>query len=135
MRCCLPIWRRRPAWPGVRSSTALHGSSDLALAASAWQIGPLRLAGNPLDWQATQDLGFWSRLNLRGKTSEYLSRTSMAQGTPSYTQVDVGLRYYANKDLLMTAGVYNVLDKQIDYDTYDTVLDGRRYTVGMTYSF
>jgi len=28
-----------------------------------------------------------------------------------------------------------VLDKQIDYETYDTVLDGRRYTVGMTYSF
>ena len=37
-----------------------------------------------------------------------------------------------DKDLLMTAGVYNVLDKQIDYDTYDTVLDGRRYTVGLT---
>ncbi|WP_139154504.1 TonB-dependent receptor, partial [Enterobacter hormaechei] len=49
--------------------------------------------------------------------------------------VDVGLRYNANKNLLVTAGVYNVLDKQIDYDTYDTVLDGRRYTVGMTYSF
>lgn len=49
--------------------------------------------------------------------------------------MDVGLRYNANKNLLVTAGVYNVLDKQIDYDTYDTVLDGRRYTVGMTYSF
>ena len=59
----------------------------------------------------------------------------MSQGTPSYTQVDVGMRYNANKNLLVTAGVYNVLDKQIDYDTYDTVLDGRRYTVGMPYSF
>lgn len=88
-----------------------------------------------LDWQASQDLGFWSRLNLRGKTSEYLSRTSMSQGTPSYTQVDLGLRYNANKNLLVSAGVYNALDKQIDYETYDTVLDGRRYTVGLTYNF
>ena len=59
----------------------------------------------------------------------------MAQGTPSYTQVDVGVRYYAYKNLLLTAGVYNVLDKQIDYETYDTILDGRRYTVGLTYNF
>jgi outer membrane receptor for ferrienterochelin and colicins len=49
--------------------------------------------------------------------------------------VDVGLRYNANRNLLLSAGVYNVLDKQIDYDTYDTVLDGRRYTVGLTYNF
>ncbi|AOT43831.1 ligand-gated channel protein [Enterobacter ludwigii] len=96
---------------------------------------PKHMFNTTLDWQATQDVGFWSRLNFRGKSSEYLSRTSMSQGTPSYTQVDVGLRYNANKNLLVTAGVYNVLDKQIDYETYDTVLDGRRYTVGMTYSF
>ena len=96
---------------------------------------PKHMFNTTLDWQATQDVGLWSRLNFRGKTSEYLSRTSMSQGTPSYTQVDVGLRYNANKNLLVSAGVYNVFDKQIDYDTYDTVLDGRRYTVGMTYSF
>ncbi|HHA1865095.1 TPA: ligand-gated channel protein [Enterobacter ludwigii] len=96
---------------------------------------PKHMFNTTVDWQATQDVGFWSRLNFRGKSSEYLSRTSMSQGSPSYTQVDVGLRYNANKNLLVTAGVYNVLDKQIDYETYDTVLDGRRYTVGMTYSF
>lgn len=96
---------------------------------------PKHMFNTTLDWQATEDVGLWSRLNFRGKTSEYLSRTSMSQGTPSYTQIDVGLRYNANKNLLVSAGVYNVLDKQIDYDTYDTVLDGRRYTVGMTYSF
>lgn len=96
---------------------------------------PKHMFNTTLDWQATEDVGFWSRLNFRGKTSEYLSRTSMAQGTPSYTQVDIGLRYNAWKDLLVTAGVYNLLDKRIAYDTYETVLDGRRYTVGMTYSF
>lgn len=96
---------------------------------------PKHMLNTTLDWQATEDVGLWSRLNFRGKTSEYLSRTSMAQGTPSYAQVDVGLRYNANKNLLVSAGVYNVLDKQIDYATYDTVLDGRRYTLGLTYNF
>lgn len=96
---------------------------------------PKHMFNSTLDWQATPDVGVWSRLNFRGKSSEYLSRTSMAQGTPSYTQVDVGLRYNAAKDLLVTAGVYNLFDKQIDYATYDTILDGRRYTVGLTYNF
>lgn len=96
---------------------------------------PKHMINTTLDWQATQDVGLWGRLNFRGKTSEYLSRTSMSQGTPSYSQMDVGLRYNANKNLLVSAGIYNVLDKQIDYDTYDTVLDGRRYTVGLTYNF
>lgn len=96
---------------------------------------PKHMFNTTLDWQATPDVGLWSRLNFRGKSSEYLSRTSMAQGTPSYTQVDVGLRYNAAKNLLVTAGVYNLFDKQIDYATYDTILDGRRYTLGLTYNF
>ncbi len=96
---------------------------------------PKHMFNSTLDWQAMPDVGFWSRLNLRGKTSEYLSRTSMAQGTPSYTLVDVGLRYNANKDMTVSAGVYNVFDKTIDYDNYGTILDGRRYTLGLTYNF
>lgn len=96
---------------------------------------PKHMFNSTLDWQATPDVGFWSRLNLRGKTSEYLSRTSMTQGTPSYTLVDVGLRYNANKDMTVSAGVYNVFDKTIDYENYETILDGRRYTVGLTYNF
>lgn len=54
----------------------------------------------------------------------------MAQGKPSYSQLDIGLRYEVLKALLVTAGVYNVLDKQIGYDTYGLVLDGRHYTAG-----
>lgn len=88
-----------------------------------------------LDWQATNDVSLWSRVNFRSKTSEYLSRTSMAKSTPSYTFVDAGLSYQANKNLMVTGGVYNILDKTVDYDHYNTTLDGRRYTVGMTYNF
>ena len=96
---------------------------------------PKHMLNTVLDWQATQDLSLWSRVNFRSKTSEYLNRTSMAKSTPSYTFVDAGLSYQAAKNLQLTGGVYNILDKTVDYDHYNTTLDGRRYTVGMTYNF
>lgn len=96
---------------------------------------PGNMFNTTLYWQAVPDVGIWSRLNFRGATSEYLSRSNMAQGTPSYTLIDVGLRYDINKKLMASAGVYNLLDKRIDYNTYDAVLDGRRYSVGLTYNF
>ena len=96
---------------------------------------PKHMVNTVLDWRATQDLSLWSRVNFRSKTSEYLSRTSMAKSTPSYTFVDAGLSYQAAKNLQLTGGVYNILDKTVDYDHYRTTLDGRRYTVGMTYNF
>ncbi|MDW5498972.1 ligand-gated channel protein [Pseudomonas lundensis] len=96
---------------------------------------PKHMVNSVVDWQATHDVSLWSRVNFRSKTSEYLSRTSMAKSTPSYTFVDAGLSYKANKNLQVTGGVYNILDKTVDYDHYNTTLDGRRYTVGMTYNF
>lgn len=96
---------------------------------------PKHMINGVLDWQATEDLGLWSRVNFRSETSEYLSRTSMAVSTPSYTFVDAGVSYQALKSLQLSGGVYNILDKTVDYEHYNTTLDGRRYTVGMTYNF
>ena len=48
-----PAGRRRPEQPRHRAQHPVARPGPIALAASAWQIGPLRLAGNPLDWQAT----------------------------------------------------------------------------------
>ncbi|MCE9937068.1 MULTISPECIES: ligand-gated channel protein [Serratia] len=96
---------------------------------------PKHMVNSVLDWQATHDVSLWSRVNFRSKTSDYMSRSSMAKSTPSYTFVDAGLSYQANKNLMVTGGIYNILDKTVDYDNYNTVLDGRRYTVGMTYNF
>lgn len=96
---------------------------------------PKHMINGVLDWQATEDLGLWSRVNFRSETSEYLSRTSMAVSTPSYTFVDAGVSYQALKNLQISGGVYNILDKTVDYEHFNTTLDGRRYTVGMTYNF
>ncbi len=96
---------------------------------------PKHMFNTTLDWQASDRLGTWARLNYRSKTSEYLSRTSMAESTPSYTLVDVGGTYDVSRNLKLLAGVYNLFNEQIGYDRYETVLDGRRYTVGMSLSF
>ena len=41
------------------------------------------------------------------------------------------------KTVTLYAGIYNLLDKQVIYDgvNYDTVLDGRRYWLGMNVKF
>jgi translocation and assembly module TamB len=48
-----PAGRRRPEQPDTARNIQLLAPAPITLAASAWQVGPLRLAGNPLDWQAT----------------------------------------------------------------------------------
>lgn len=136
---------------GVESTANWAINEDWSLASSytytqsKQESGPM--AGQPLnqmprhmlnasvDWQTTTDVSLWSRANFRSKTSDYLSRTRMAEGTPSYTFFDTGLVYKANQHLNVTAGVYNLFDKTVDYNSYGTVLDGRRYNLGMTYQF
>jgi len=73
--------------------------------------------------------------NYRGKTSDYLSRTSMSSGTPAYGTIDAGAVYKASEKLSLTAGVYNLANKEVTNSEYDIVLDGRRYTVGMNIRF
>ncbi len=59
----------------------------------------------------------------------------MAKGKPAYTMVDVGVNYKPVQNIQVMAGVYNLLDKEIDTETYDYVLDGRRYNLGLIYTF
>ncbi|OCX22332.1 ligand-gated channel protein [Stutzerimonas xanthomarina] len=96
---------------------------------------PRHMFNSTLDWAVTEQLGAWGRVNYRGKTSEYLGRTSMSDGTPSYTFVDLGGTYTVTRNLKLMAGIYNLFNKEVDYEHYNTVLDGRRYTVGATLSF
>jgi outer membrane receptor for ferrienterochelin and colicins len=106
-----------------------------ALKGKALNQMPRHMLNATLDWQTTEQLDSWARLNYRGKTSDYLGRTTMSDGTPSYTFVDVGGTYQVTKNLKLLAGIYNVFDKEVDYADYQTVLDGRRYTVGLDLSF
>lgn len=96
---------------------------------------PKHMANATLNWDTSERLGLWSRVNFRGKTSDYLSRTSMAKGTPSFTFVDMGMNYKLSKNVDFGVGVYNVLDKHVTDESFGAVYDGRRYWAQMTVGF
>lgn len=96
---------------------------------------PRHMANIQLNWDANDKLNLWAQGTFRGKTSDYLSRTSMSSGTPSYTLFDAGVSYQVKKNVRLKAGLYNIANKKITNDTYGVVLDGRRITAGLTVDF
>ena len=96
---------------------------------------PKHMINATLDWDYDDQFSAWTRVNYKSKTSDYLSRTTMAKGKPAYTMLDLGVNYNATPQIKIAAGVYNLLDKEIDRDRYNYVLDGRRYNLGVVYSF
>ncbi|SBS28244.1 Colicin I receptor precursor [Marinomonas aquimarina] len=88
-----------------------------------------------LSWDATEKLNIWGEANYIGETTQGLSRVSMSEELPDYTLVDTGLSYKANDSVTFYAGIYNLFDKKIDQETYDKVLDGRRYQAKVNVSF
>lgn len=96
---------------------------------------PRHMANATLNWETTPEMETWARINFRGKSSDYLSRTSMSKSTPSYTFVDVGTSYSLTKQLNLIGGVYNVFDRRIERDNYGSTLEGRRYNIGLNYNF
>ncbi|KLN95972.1 ligand-gated channel protein [Moellerella wisconsensis] len=96
---------------------------------------PKHMANASLTWQTTEDLQSWTRVNFNGRSSEYLSRTSMSKQRPSYTFVDMGLSYQLSKEVNLVGGVYNIFDKRLTKDSNDIILDGRRYNFGVNYNF
>jgi len=96
---------------------------------------PEHMFNTTLDWQTNDLVSMWGRLNFRSKTSEYLSRTSMAEAKPAYGLVDIGMNYKPTDKIQVAAGIYNLFDKDIDVASYNYVLDGRRYNLGIIYKF
>ncbi|TCO74142.1 TonB-dependent receptor domain-containing protein [Rhodovulum euryhalinum] len=83
------------------------------------------------DWDATDRLNLWTKAKYKSETNEVLS----ADRTPGYTIVDMGARYRVNDRVDGFLGIYNVFDKKITNDTYGSLLDGRRYYLGLTATF
>lgn len=96
---------------------------------------PKHMANALLDWQANDRLSLWLQGNYRSETSDFLSRTSMSDGTPGYGLMDAGLVYRLNNQATVKAGVYNLANKEITNDDYGVVLDGRQINLGLTVDF
>lgn len=96
---------------------------------------PKHMINASVDWDPNEDLNLWTRINFRGKTSEYQSRTSMADGTASYAFVDLGVNYKVNRNVDVGLGVYNIFDKRVTNEDYGGTYDGRRYWLQLTANF
>lgn len=96
---------------------------------------PRHMLNATLDWRASGKMNVWSRVNFRGRSSDYLSRTTMSQATPSFTFVDLGLNYQIARDLKLGLGIYNLLNKRVDNATFGAVYDGRRYWASLNKDF
>ncbi|CDH01381.1 ligand-gated channel protein [Xenorhabdus bovienii] len=96
---------------------------------------PTHMANATLSWQPLTEMDTWTRINFRGKTGKYENRDSMADGTPSYAFVDIGMTYNLTKELRLLGGVYNIFDKRVTNEIHGAALDGRRYNIGINYDF
>lgn len=129
-------YRFSPAWKLSSSYTFTRSEQKTGdYAGQPLNKQPKHMLNAMIDWQATQQLSVWAQANYRSKTSDFLSRTSMSDGTPAYSLMDIGMVYRVNQSTRVKAGIYNVANKKITNDTFGVVLDGRRATVGMTVDF
>lgn len=101
---------------------------------------PEHMLNMGLDWRASEQATLWTQVNYRGKTSGR-SVASSGSGTndlryPAYTFLDIGVVYDVNRDLKLRFGIYNLTNKTVTPDDgYAYVLDGRRFSAGLTYRF
>ena len=96
---------------------------------------PKHMFNATVDWMPNEATDVWARWNFRGKTSEYLSRTSMSEGTPSFAFFDVGVQYKLSRNVSLGVAVYNLFDKEVDTQDFGAVYDGRRYWASATFKF
>lgn len=82
-----------------------------------------------LDWDPEGRFSGWSRLTFHGDEEAYVDagRSGTRDSVPSYTFVDAGGAWEITPQARFLFGVYNLFDKDIEYDAYNYVEDGRRY--------
>jgi len=109
---------------------------------------PEHLANLRVDWATpVEGLRTWARADYHGKelnaglrlgqNGKPLERdgTVVAREYDSYLTFDIGANYALTDKVLLSAAVYNVGDKQLEPDAYNTVGDGRRFWLGTTIKF
>ena len=97
---------------------------------------PRHLFTTTVNWQPSDALQAWARVNFRGRESQPTTGPSSdALVAPSYTFVDLGGSYAVNKTVSVYAGIYNLFDKEVAYDDFGYVEDGRRYWLGVGVKF
>ena len=133
----------------LRATYALTDSEQRSgqFAGFPLQRTPRHRATLRADWQSpVYGLDFWGAVNYHGAEINAGARLG-TQGTPieingqigrrydPYTTVDIGTSYAMNDRVSVAAAVYNVLDRSPAVDEVNTVIEGRRFWLGVTSRF
>lgn len=136
---------------GAEVSTAMNLSQSLALSASYTytyseqktgdnkgrplvQI-PINLVTSNLDWTLTDQVKSWVKVTHRGKERQATSSSSRSIQAPSATYADIGGNWQITQDIKFMIGIYNLFDREVTYDGYGYVEDGRRYWIALNSQF
>ncbi|MDR2341752.1 MAG: TonB-dependent receptor, partial [Campylobacteraceae bacterium] len=92
---------------------------------------PKHILNVNVDYRPTSKFGLWGQYNYKSKYPE----TSETVKNKGYYFVDVGAVYKLKEDLKVTAGIYNIFDKEITYDTHGKFIEGRRIALGFNADF
>jgi len=133
----------------LRASYALTDSEQRTgqFAGFPLQRTPRHRATLRADWQAPLDgLDLWGAVTYHGAEINAGARIGTA-GTPivingqpgrrydPYTTLDIGTSYAVNDRVSVAAAVYNVFDTAPAVDEVNTVIEGRRFWLGVTSRF
>ncbi|WP_201316246.1 TonB-dependent receptor [Dyella sp. EPa41] len=104
---------------------------------------PKWLGNARVDWNAARRLSLWAAANYHGKEINAQLRAGGAGrpiSTPdgrtvreygSYATADLGLSWHLSRTATLNAALYNLTDRRLAYDDYNTIDDGRRLWVGV----
>ncbi|PZP51953.1 MAG: TonB-dependent receptor [Agrobacterium fabrum] len=108
---------------------------------------PEHMANLRGDWVTPIDgLEAWASLNYHGSEINAGPRIG-TNGTPvtingkagrkydAYTTLDIGAKYAVAENVDLNAAIYNVFDKDVGTDDFNTVMEGRRFWISMTAKF
>lgn len=95
---------------------------------------PESMANVSLTWNAVNDLELWTKASWRSSSPDI----GKSSETDAYALVDLGARYYLNKNVTLMTGIYNLFDVNPIYRTsynQSSMLEGRRYNFGARIEF
>ncbi|WDZ94731.1 TonB-dependent receptor [Herbaspirillum sp. WKF16] len=96
------------------------------------------------DWKQSDAWTLWAAMNYHGKEVNAAARVGTAGTTIStsgvkeykaYALADIGTSFEIDKLTSLAAAIYNVTDKRLDEQSFNTVGDGRRLWMSLTRRF
>ena len=108
---------------------------------------PEHMASLRADWVTpVEGLEAWASVNYHGEEIHAGARVGdngsvvtindqTGRKYDAYTTLDLGAKYDFGEGVAMNAAVYNVFDKDVGIDDYNTVVEGRRFWLSVTKTF